>query len=403
MLLLPLVLLATAHSATLPGHAASFGHSSSMMPTIQNLDAKCGRSGMTVQVFFDQPFPGVIYSKGHYGDPKCHYVSEGKAGSTNYTFLVPVDGCGTHGQLEEAKPGRDMYFENTIIIQLDPLITEVWDEARLLKCVWPHTMLRRVKASPFEVYQPERVTVELDQRSINTLMEIQKGPGPFDSPATGYVYMGDDTSVVIYVQDPDKSVDANVVNCRATGLGGESVQLFDDFGCLLRPDLITQFDKSRETNGVKADLMLYSYLKAFRIGESPQFTIKCQLQVCRGKCSAPCSTGPVLARRRRRSARFPVISNSSRPEAAILKTFEVFDDEEEKNEKDGTTGTRVDLEQAVLVVEREEIVPEEQWCSLTPMSVVVAGLVLLAIVVGLSLLSCFLALRLARVSGKEMQ
>lgn len=45
-----------------------------------------------------------------------------------------------------------------------------------------------------------QVPVQLDSRSVNTLMEIQRGSGPFASPATGYVYMGDDTSVVIYVQ-----------------------------------------------------------------------------------------------------------------------------------------------------------------------------------------------------------
>jgi len=55
------------------------------MPSVVNLDAKCGRSGMTVHVFFDQPFPGVIYSKGYYTDEDCHYVDEKNVGRTNYT------------------------------------------------------------------------------------------------------------------------------------------------------------------------------------------------------------------------------------------------------------------------------------------------------------------------------
>jgi len=33
-------------------------------------------------------------------------------------FLIPVNGCGTDGQLEDPTPTRDMYFENTIIIQV---------------------------------------------------------------------------------------------------------------------------------------------------------------------------------------------------------------------------------------------------------------------------------------------
>lgn len=82
-----LILLVTCISGTsaatlsgLKGLKASSG-----MPKIQNLDAKCGRSGMTVHVVFDQPFPGVIYSKGHYSNAECNYVSEKSSGGTKFT------------------------------------------------------------------------------------------------------------------------------------------------------------------------------------------------------------------------------------------------------------------------------------------------------------------------------
>lgn len=43
------------------------------------------------------------------------------------------------------------------------------------------------------------------------------------------------------------------------------------------------------------------------------------------------------------------------PDAASSKTLKAHDIEEEEGAKDGAVGTLVDLEQAVLVVEREEI------------------------------------------------
>ena len=45
--------------------------------------------------------------------------------------------------------------------------------------------------------------MELDERSVNTLMTVQTGGGAknlLNEPITGYVYMGDETSLVFYVQ-----------------------------------------------------------------------------------------------------------------------------------------------------------------------------------------------------------
>ena len=41
------------------------------MAQITNLDVECEKDGMTVNVQFSQPFDGVIYSKGHFGDSNC--------------------------------------------------------------------------------------------------------------------------------------------------------------------------------------------------------------------------------------------------------------------------------------------------------------------------------------------
>ncbi|CAL4141552.1 unnamed protein product, partial [Meganyctiphanes norvegica] len=277
-----------------------------MMPQLVGLDVKCARAGMTVHIEFDRPFPGVIYSKGYFYDPKCNYVTPQNTGESKYSFNVPFDSCGTSGQLEMPTPDRDMYFDNTIIIQNDALIQEVWDTARAIRCTWQHTISKSVNSKPFKVYEPEKVSVQLDSRSVNTLMEIQQGSGPFATPATGYIYMGDDTSMVIYLSSGGKSLDANVVSCSGSRSNGEVVDLLDSRGCVLRSDLLTPFSKTTKTNGVKADLMLYSYLKGFKIAEKSEFVISCQLEVCQDTCSKPCTGAKfddlILFRRRRRTA-----------------------------------------------------------------------------------------------------
>ncbi|XP_037790918.1 uncharacterized protein LOC119586284 [Penaeus monodon] len=331
-----------------------------MMPQLQDLDVKCSRSGMTVHLEFDRVFPGVIYSKGHFYDPACNYVTIENSGSNKFSFNVPIDGCGTSGQLDMATPDRDMYFENTIIIQNDALIQEEWDIARNIRCTWQHTIQKSVAFSPFKVYEPLKVPVQLDSRSVNTLMEIQRGSGPFASPATGYVYMGDDTSVVIYVQDPTRELDANVISCNASSAGGTQVQLLDSRGCVVRPDLLTQFSKTRETNGVQADLMLYSYLKAFRIGESPEFVISCHLEVCEGECSAPCNGGPKPSTIRRK-----------REDSAHTSPSAV-----------------VELQQGVVVMTREQLRgAEECWVN---SKMLMAMVFVSCVVLALSTLICFL-------------
>ncbi|XP_066962457.1 uncharacterized protein [Macrobrachium rosenbergii] len=340
-----------------------------MMPQLTTLDVKCARSGMTVFMEFDREFPGVIYSKGHFYDPRCNYVTIEKSGRRQFTFDVPIDGCGTVSQVEGSVRDKESYFENTIIIQNDALIQEEWDMARNIRCTWQHIIQKSVSSIPFKVYEPMKVPVQLDKRSVNTLMEIQEGTGPFSSPATGYVYMGDDTSIVIYVQDPNREFDANVISCNASSAGGAQVELLDSRGCLVRPDLLTQFAKTRKSNGVQADLMLYSYLKAFKIGESPEFVISCHLEVCEGECSEPCSGGPFSTRRRRQA------------------------DGEEK------PSSIVELQRGVVVISRERLEEDNGGCWITT-SMLIGLATLLSVILCLSTLSCCLVFQVKSLRYK---
>ena len=53
-------------------------------PQITNLDVKCGRTEMTVIIEFDQKFHGVIYSKGHFHESSCNYVTPTNTGKSKY-------------------------------------------------------------------------------------------------------------------------------------------------------------------------------------------------------------------------------------------------------------------------------------------------------------------------------
>ena len=67
---------------------------------------------------------GLVFSKGQYGQPNCMYV-EPNAGGTHYEFQIHYDGCGT-------KPDMGgKFYENTIIVQYDPDLIEVKQEAVL--------------------------------------------------------------------------------------------------------------------------------------------------------------------------------------------------------------------------------------------------------------------------------
>lgn len=41
------------------------------MAALTGLNVSCEPNGMTVRLEFDQPFNGIVYSKGYYDDPKC--------------------------------------------------------------------------------------------------------------------------------------------------------------------------------------------------------------------------------------------------------------------------------------------------------------------------------------------
>merc|ERR1711983_433559 len=122
---------------------------------------------MKVFVEFDKPFYGIIFSKGHYSDVNCVHLPAG-LGRNNAKFDVSINSCGTTGNTENglygygADSGSGTYFENTIVIQYDPQVQEVWDQARKLRCTWSwfvqSSPIQRL-LKPMDPFQPVIVDV----------------------------------------------------------------------------------------------------------------------------------------------------------------------------------------------------------------------------------------------------
>lgn len=70
------------------------------------------------------------------------------------------------------------------------------------------------------------------------------------------------------ISDGGQRFDANVLGCSYANARGELIQLTDEDGCSLRPDLTTPFYKTRENDNPNADVTLYTY---FRVSNLSSF------------------------------------------------------------------------------------------------------------------------------------
>lgn len=90
---------------------------------------------MRVNIEFDRPFYGMIFSKGYYSDQHCVHLKPG-TGHLSATFEIFLNSCGMsssanhNAQQYGAPTPSGSYVENTIIIQYDPYVQEVWDQVR---------------------------------------------------------------------------------------------------------------------------------------------------------------------------------------------------------------------------------------------------------------------------------
>ncbi|KAJ8978338.1 hypothetical protein NQ317_011461 [Molorchus minor] len=294
------------------------------MPSIQSLEVMCGKDHMDVHLTFSQPFEGIVSSKGQHGDPRIAYAR-----------------CGTKPDL------NGQFYENTVVVQYDKDLLEVWDEAKRLRCEWfndyektaskppmviadldviqldfraseePHGSCTRkgwllllFAMAPWErlkfilvthlLYSPEKTQKTRDitnsragegngaqlilyayrkRDNVDCWMEIQHGKGPWAPPVSGIVPLGSTLTLVVAINDYRGEFDMRVKSCVASDGGGHVIQLSDEFGCVLRPKMISRFPES--TRGGREGFP-----------DALSVHIKCKVEICRHGCLDHCQLQP---------------------------------------------------------------------------------------------------------------
>ena len=265
------------------------------MPQIVALDVKCEKNLMKVRIEFDKPFNGIIFSKGHYSNVHCVHLPAA-LGRTHSTFDISINSCGTQGNTENglygygSQSGSGTYFENTIVVQYDPQVQEVWDQARKLRCTWHDQYEKSVTFRPFSVDMLDVVRADFAGDNVGCWMQIQVGKGPWASEVSGLVKIGQTMTMVLAIKDDDNKFDMLVRNCMAHDGKRAPIQLVDQRGCITRPKLMSRFTKIKDF-GASASVLSYAHFQAFKFPDSMEVHFQCTIQICRYQCPEQCSEG----------------------------------------------------------------------------------------------------------------
>ncbi|XP_058444424.1 uncharacterized protein LOC131426037 [Malaya genurostris] len=265
------------------------------MPKIVSLDVKCEKQGMKVFVQFDKPFFGIIFSKGHYSNINCVHLPAG-LGKTSASFDIGIHECGTAGNTDNAlyngysgtESGAGSYFENIIVLQYDPQVQEVWDQARKLRCTWHDQYEKSVTFRPFPVDMLDVIRADFAGDNVGCWMQIQVGKGPWASEVSGLVKIGQTMTMVLAIKDDDSKFDMLVRNCMAHDGKRAPIQLVDQRGCVTRPKLMSRFTKIKNF-GASASVLSYAHFQAFKFPDSMEVHFQCTIQICRYQCPEQCT------------------------------------------------------------------------------------------------------------------
>jgi len=265
------------------------------MAQIQDLQVQCEKDLMRVRILFDRPFYGMVFSKGFYSNVNCVHVPA-SLGQTQATFDIAMGQCGmTPGGNSDsygAPTPQGSYIENTIIIQYDPLLQEVWDQARKMRCTWYDFYEKAVTFKPYQVDMLDPVTANFLGDNLRCWMQIQVGKGPYASEVSGIVKIGQTMTMVLGVKDDDNKFDMMVRNCVAHDGQRAPIQLVDEKGCVVREKIMSPFKKIKNFDNT-ANVLSYAYFQAFKFPDSMNVHFQCVVQVCRNACPSPQCGGQV--------------------------------------------------------------------------------------------------------------
>merc|ERR1719422_1293638 len=259
------------------------------MAQIQDLEVQCEKDLFRVRIKFDRPFYGMVFSKGFYSNVNCVHVPAG-LGQTQATFDIAMGQCGmsTGGNSDSygAPTPQGSYIENTIIVQYDPLLQEVWDQARKIRCTWYDFYEKAVTFKPYQVDMLDPVTANFLGDNLRCWMQIQVGKGPYASEVSGIVKIGQTMTMVLGVKDDENKFDMMVRNCVAHDGQRAPIQLVDERGCVVREKIMSPFKKVKNFDAT-ANVLSYAYFQAFKFPDSMNVHFQCVVQVCRAQCPEP--------------------------------------------------------------------------------------------------------------------
>ncbi|XP_033225271.1 uncharacterized protein LOC117178125 isoform X1 [Belonocnema kinseyi] len=260
-------------------------------PQIKHLQVQCEKTHMRVNIEFDRPFYGMIFSKGFYSDSHCVHLKPG-TGHLSATFEIFLNSCGMSSSANHnvapygAPTPSGSYVENTIIVQYDPYVQEVWDQARKLRCTWYDFYEKAVTFRPFQVDMLHAVTANFLGDNLQCWMQIQVGKGPWASEVSGIVKIGQTMTMVLAIKDDENKFDMLVRNCVAHDGKRAPIQLVDQYGCVVRPKIMSRFQKIKNF-GPSASVVSFAYFQAFKFPDSMNVHFQCVIQVCRYNCPEP--------------------------------------------------------------------------------------------------------------------
>ncbi|XP_023218723.1 uncharacterized protein LOC111620928 [Centruroides sculpturatus] len=274
------------------------------MAQIVSIDVQCQKQSMNVRIEFDQNFDGTIYSKNYFSELGCRYVAPNSHLNV-YEFTISLDRCGT-AFIDEFAQGGQAYLENTIIIQNHAGFQEVWDTARKIRCLWAGQFDKTV-SSVVNVDMLDIVTITYSGDTVESYMDIQIGRGPFSTPVTGLVKIGETLTMVIYVQGAD-DFDIHVKDCIAhDGDVRNAIQLTDARGCVIKKKLMGPWQKSRQTGNTGASIIAFSFFQAFKFPDKMEVFLECNIEICKFQCSNFCPEYPndprITSGRKKREAK----------------------------------------------------------------------------------------------------
>lgn len=82
-----------------------------------------------------------------------------------------------------------------------------------------------------------------------------------------------------------------VKSCMASDGAGHVIQLSDEFGCVLRPKMISRFLKAKGADE-RASVITYAFFHAFKFPDALSVHIKCKVEICRHGCLDHCQLQP---------------------------------------------------------------------------------------------------------------